>query len=293
MLLGYVIAKAGLINTKESRGISVVMLYLVTPGVILGSFQVEYSPEIRSGLLLAFAAAILVHALFFILTALLKYPLQLDTIERATLIYTNAGILVIPLVKELLGQEYVIYSIAFIAIQQILLWTHCRLMLCNEGKVDWKKVFQNVNIIAVIVGLLMFATHTVFPEDVCDVIDTMGDMLGPLGMLLAGIAIAEIPLKTAFTRKRSYLTAMLRLLVYPILTLLVMKGILTFTNLTDAKQILLTVYFASITPACATVTSMAQLYEKDAPYASLLYVQTTLISILTMPVMVGLFENFI
>ena len=42
--------------------------------------------------------------------------------------------------------------------------------------------------------------------------------------------------------------------------------------------------------ACATVTSMAQLYDKDAAYASSLYVLTTLLSIVTMPVMVGSYE---
>ena len=51
------------------------------------------------------------------------------------------------------------------------------------------------------------------------------------------------------------------------------------------------VYIASITPACATVTSMAQLYDKDAAYASSLYVLTTLLSIVTMPVMVGMYET--
>ena len=61
----------------------------------------------------------------------------------------------------------------------------------------------------------------------------------------------------------------------------------------DSKAILLTVYLAAITPACATVTSMAQLYDKDAAYSSSLYVLTTLLSIITMPIMVGLFEAFI
>ena len=43
----------------------------------------------------------LVHILFLMLTAMLKNILHLDVIERATVIYSNAGILVIPLVQEL------------------------------------------------------------------------------------------------------------------------------------------------------------------------------------------------
>ena len=43
-------------------------------------------------------------------------------------------------------------------------------------------------------------------------------------------------------------------------------------------------------PACATVTSMAQLYDRDASHSSAIYVLSTLLSILTMPLMIGAFE---
>ena len=46
----------------------------------------------------------------------------------------------------------------------------------------------------------------------------------------------------------------------------------------------------SSTTACATVTSMAQLYDRDASHSSAIYVLSTLLSILTMPLMIGLFE---
>ena len=207
-----------------------------------------------------------------------------------TITYSNAGILVIPLVQELLGQEYVIYSSAYIAVQLILIWTHCKNMLCEEDKLEWKKVLLNVNIISIIAGVVLFIFRIQLPSGAQDVLNMMNNMIGPLGMLLAGMVIAEVPLKTVFTRKRSYLSAALRLFIYPVFVLGLMKVIQTFASIQDSKQILLTVYLASITPACATVTSMAQLYDKDAAYSSSLYVLTTLLSIATMPVMVGLFE---
>ncbi|MEQ2359928.1 AEC family transporter [Blautia intestinihominis] len=290
MFMGYTVVKAGLMKSSESKSVSVIMVYLVIPCVILNAFQVEYTPDIQKGLLLACAAAVAVHILFLLLTAILKKPLHLDVIERATIIYSNAGILVIPLVQELLGQEYVIYSSAYIAIQLILIWTHCKNMLCEEDKLEWKKVLLNVNIISIIVGVVLFIFRIQLPSGAQDVLNMMNNMIGPLGMLLAGMVIAEVPLKTVFTRKRSYLSAALRLFIYPVFVLGLMKVIQTFASIQDSKQILLTVYLASITPACATVTSMAQLYDKDAAYSSSLYVLTTLLSIATMPVMVGLFE---
>lgn len=290
MFMGYAVVKAGLMKSSESKSVSVIMVYLVIPCVILNAFQVEYTPDVQKGLLLACAAAVAVHILFLLLTAILKKPLHLDVIERATIIYSNAGILVIPLVQELLGQEYVIYSSAYIAVQLILIWTHCKNMLCEEDKLEWKKVLLNVNIISIIAGIVLFIFRIQLPSGAQDVLNMMNNMIGPLGMLLAGMVIAEVPLKTVFTRKRSYLSAALRLFIYPVFVLGLMKVIQTFASIQDSKQILLTVYLASITPACATVTSMAQLYDKDAAYSSSLYVLTTLLSIVTMPVMVGLFE---
>ena len=290
MFMGYAVVKAGLMKSSESKSVSVIMVYLVIPCVILNAFQVEYTPDVQKGLLLACAAAVAVHILFLLLTAILKKPLHLDVIERATIIYSNAGILVIPLVQELLGQEYVIYSSAYIAVQLILIWTHCKNMLCEEDKLEWKKVLLNVNIISIIAGVVLFIFRIQLPSGAQDVLNMMNNMIGPLGMLLAGMVIAEVPLKTVFTRKRSYLSAALRLFIYPVFVLELMKVIQTFASIQDSKQILLTVYLASITPACATVASMAQLYDKDAAYSSSLYVLTTLLSIATMPVMVGLFE---
>ena len=61
----------------------------------------------------------------------------------------------------------------------------------------------------------------------------------------------------------------------------------------DGKAILMTVYLSAITPSCATVTSMAQLYNRDAAHSSALYVLSTLLSIMTMPLMIGLFDMLV
>ena len=290
MGMGYVVVKAGLMKSSESKSLSVVIVYLVTPCVIINAFQVKATAETQKGLFLAFAAAIAVHLFLLLITFILKKPLHLDVVERATVIYTNAGILVIPLVRKLLGQEYVIYSSAFIIVQVVLLWTHCKSMLCEEKTIEWKKIIFNVNLISIAIGVCFFLLHIELPEDMQDILNTMSNLLGPLGMLLAGMVIAEIPLSTVFSRKREYLPAALRLLICPALVLILMKLFYHFSGGTDVRNILLTVYLASITPACTMVTSMAQLYEKDAAYASSLYVLTTLLSIITMPVMVYLFQ---
>lgn len=290
MFMGYAVVKAGLMKSSESKSVSVILVYLVIPCVIIKAFQVDYTPDVQKGLFLAIAAAVAVHILFLLITIPLKKIFQMDVIEQATSIYSNAGILVIPLVQELLGQDYVIYSSAYIAVQLILLWTQGKNMLCEEEKLEWKKIFLNVNIISIIAGIVLFLFRIKLPAGVQDVLGMMNNMIGPLGMLLAGMTIAEVPLKLIFTKRRNYLSVALRLLLYPVLGLFLMKAIQIIVNLENFSQILLTVYLACVTPACASVTSMAQLYDKDAAYASSLYVLTTLLSIVTMPVMVYLYE---
>ena len=79
-------------------------------------------------------------------------------------------------------------------------------------------------------------------------------------MLLAGMAIAEVPLKKVFCTPRNYLPVALRLLAVPMVVLLLLSVIHASTWIADGKAILMTVFLSAITPACATVTSMAQLY---------------------------------
>ena len=75
----------------------------------------EYEMCIRDrdkveGLLIAIVVAAGVHAAMIILTKVLERPLHFNSIEKASIIYSNSGFLVIPLVASVLGQEWVFYT---------------------------------------------------------------------------------------------------------------------------------------------------------------------------------------
>ncbi len=293
LLMGYAIVKAKLLRPEDSRSISVIMVYAITPCVIINAFLVDYTPQVMAGLVYSFILALAAHILLLLLDRVFKALFHLDVVERAAVIYTNAGILVIPLVTALLGQEYVIYSCAFVVVQQILIWTHCRSMLRGETGFDWKKLLFNINIIAIVVGLLLFLLPVQLPSVITGTLSTASATFGPLGMLLAGMVIADTPLLKLFTTPRNYIAAILRLLVCPIITVLLLRAVGAAGWIADGKNILMTVYLACITPACATVTSLAQLYDCDAAHSSALYVLTTLLSMISMPVMIGVFDVLI
>lgn len=290
LLLGAAVVRAGLLQASDSRVLSVVLLYIVTPCTILNAFQIQDTPQIRAGLLFALGVVVGLHLLFLALTALLRRPLGLDGVERATVIYSNAGALVIPLVQALQGQEYVIYSCAFIIVQLVLLWTHGSIILRGGAALDWKAVLTNVNLLSIGAGAALYFLHIPLPGLLTDTMDSVGALMGPLAMLLAGMAIADCPLRQLFGTARYYLASLLRLILYPLAALAALWAVGASGMIPGGKAVLMTVFLAAITPACATITSMTQLYRGDVHKASSLYVLSTLLCLLTMPVMIGLYD---
>ena len=81
----------------------------------------------------------------------------------------------------------------------------------------------------------------------------------------------------------------LEMVVTPLLILLFLKYLPVASMVKDGKTILLISLMAVITPSATTVVQLAQLYDQDPVYASTINVMTTLVSIITMPLMVMLY----
>ena len=70
----------------------------------------------------------------------------------------------------------------------------------GERIFDWKKMFLNVNIIAVFAGFILLLTQYRFPKPIQDAIYSLADMIGPVTMLICGILLAS----TKFSMITSY-----------------------------------------------------------------------------------------
>ena len=183
IVLGWLLVRLHLLKPEDSRVLSKVCLYLVTPCVIINAFQLQRTPELLQGLALSLGAAIGIHALFVIATALLR-PLRLTPVEQASLIYTNSGNLIIPLVTAVLGPEWVIYCSMFQLVQQFPMWSHCRIILSGDRNVSLKKILLNVNIISVFVGVLLFLLNLPLPTVIAGTMKSIASTIGPLSCLL-------------------------------------------------------------------------------------------------------------
>lgn len=290
LFLGFLLVKTGICKVEDSKILSRLCIYLAVPCSILSAFQVTYTPSIRSGLILAVGAAILVHIMLIAIFSGIGPILHLNGIEKASIIYSNAGNLVIPLVSSILGADWVIYSSAYVSVQLFLLWSHGKMMICGETSPDLKKILTNVNMITIIIGVILFAAQISLPVPVDSAVRSLGSMIGPLAMLIAGMIIAGTTPGEVLSYPHISLVTFLRLVGVPLLTISLLKfsGLASFVE--NGKQILLVTLLATITPSASTITQIAQVYGKDARYAGSINVITTLLCMITMPVMVYLYQ---
>lgn len=290
IFMGYLIVKTGLVRDDDSKVLSKIILYLIVPCVIINAFQVDYTTDTVKGLLIAFAASVMTQVILLVVISVAGKLLHLNEVEVSSVYYSNSGNLIVPIVTFILGQEWVLYGCVFMSVQLVFLWTHCKKIISREASYDWKKIILNINMLSIFIGVILFFTKIRLPEIIGNTLASVGTMIGPASMIVTGMLFAGMNLKQIFANKRVYFITFLRLIAVPLIALVLIK----FSNLAsfsaDGNKIMLIVFLAIITPSASTVTQMCQVYGNDSRYASAINVMTTLLSIITMPVMVMLFQ---
>lgn len=290
IFMGYLIVKTGLVRDDDSKVLSKIILYLIVPCVIINAFQVDYTTDTVKGLLIAFAASVLTQVVLLIVISAAGKLLHLNEVEIASVYYSNSGNLIVPIVTFILGQEWVLYGCVFMSVQLVFLWTHCKKIISREASYDWKKILLNINMISIFIGVVLFFTKIFLPEIIGNTLASVGTMIGPASMIVTGMLFAGMNLKQIFANKRVYFITFLRLIAVPLIALVLIKLSNLASFSADGNKIILIVFLAIITPSASTVTQMCQVYGNDSKYASAINVMTTLLSIITMPVMVMLFQ---
>lgn len=289
MVLAFLLVKLKILKSQDSMVLSKISLHLLMPAAIINSFDVELTEDIVTGLALALVAAIVIHILLLFIDFIFKKRLHGTSVERASVVYSNAANLIIPIVSYVLGEEWVIYSCSFSTVQLVFLWTHGIQLFSSEKKVNWKKILLNINVIAIAIGMILLVSGIRLPCFVKEISAPLGNMLGIVGMMIAGMLAAEINFKKMVVIKRLYLVLIMRMIVCPAVVLGVMKLACTGITVANGEKILLISFLATMTPSAATIMQFSQLYKKEADYAVAINLITTLACIITMPIFVAIY----
>ena len=290
IFMGFIIVKARLLKAEDSKILSVIVLYLVIPCVIINAFQVDYTPQTVKGLLIALAGSVMTQVILLIVVSILGRVFHLNEVEVASIYYSNSGNLIVPIVTFILGKEWVLYGRVFMSLQLVFIWTHCKKIISQESSYDWRKIVLNINMISIAIGIILFLTRIHLPAIINNTLSAVGSIIGPASMIVTGMLFAGMDFKQIFANKRVYFVSFFRLIIVPVIALFLIKCSQLSTFSSNGNKLMMIVFLAIITPSASTVTQMCQVYGNDSQYASAINVVTTLLAIVTMPLMVMLFQ---
>ena len=285
------LVKTGVLKTEHSKVLSRLSLYFVTPCVVFNSFQKELTPEIWTGLLTAAALAVCFQALFFVIAALLRRFWKASEVERASVVFTNVGNLIIPLVAFVKGQDWVIYTSAYILVFNALFWTVGLRMFDRENALSLRKALLNPNILAIAAGLITLLSGVKLPEPLALAFSDVAGMIGPLSMIITGMVVGGMTFRGLFANRRVFGVLFFRMILAS--GLAVFAAALAARTLSVDKTIVMIPLLGAIAPSGSNINQVAILYNKDAPYASAINVLTTLSCIATIPLWIMLYEALV
>ena len=137
------------------------------------------------------------------------------------------------------------------------------------------------------------------PDVLSQTIRYLGNMNTPISMIILGLLFADFkkPQKLEHTpAKRVARTIIFRLIILPFLLLALYKTILLTLvpmlalNAENLKHVMMIIFIAASCPVGMNVANFAVIYDKDESYASLLVSISSVLCVVTLPLMVRLAE---
>ena len=288
--IGFVSGKTKFLADSAVTGMTDFVLYLVTPCVMLQTFQREFDAALAGTFLQAvlFAAVTTVAAWLLSRLTLHDNTMERQSVYRFAAIFSNAGFMALPLEQALLGPDGLFFGAAFLAVFNIATWTLGLYMMShNKRLLSLKRLVTNPGILGVAVGLILFVTSTQLPEILGKPVDYMAALNTPIPMIVIGYHLAHAKISVIFRDFRAWLAMAERLLIIPLIGLVL--GVLS-----GMDAVALTACMVALSAPTAAITTMFSVsYGQDAELSVALVSVSTLLSILTMPVMIVLTQTLV
>ena len=197
--------------------------------------------------------------------------------------FSNAAFLALPLAQNVIGDEGVFYCSVYIGVFNIFAFTYGIFVISGKkAKINAKKIILNPGTISVIIGIPLFLLRVKLPHIIDYPMELAGGINSPLAMIIFGTFLANANLKNVFIKKEIFFVSFLRLVFIPVVMTLLFK-------LCGVSGDLLTAMSISASAPTATNTAMyAAKYDNDAGLGSEIAAQTSILSVVTMPVVVAL-----
>ena len=287
MGVGFFCRRKGLFSDAFVKGAVDLLLLVVTPCLIVHVFQRPFSREMLANLGVALAAALFAHAvgIVFAETCFRRTGDSQKGVLKFATVFSNAGFMAIPLEYALLGAEGAFYGAVYVVVFNLLGWTYGLKAMCGHLKdLDRKILFINPGTIGMTVGLPLFLASKTLPPIIGEPVRYLSEMNTPLAMVIIGYYLADARFAAYFRCAPALTASALRLLAIPCIVLSVLAAMRGF-GLDPTMAIAITA--SASAPVAAMDSMFAAKYGKDVDVSVGLVSFTTLVSVVTLPLLVG------
>lgn len=291
IMMGYAIRKSGAVKEEHTPIVSALLLYVLVPCMVFNSFLRPFTQERFQAFILAMSTMSAAQLLFVIMSWLLgKSPLRFDSTEQACVAYTNCGNLLIPLINSLLGPEYVFYSVPFLAANTVSAWLHIPALFSGKFRPDLGKILLNPSILSIFAGIVFFCFGIPLPGIISETIVAVANSVGVISMILTGILLAGIDLRDIFGNPRCLSVSLMRMIVFPVILILIVavSGLSHYSVM--YREVLMVMVMGGAAPTATVVVLMANMFGGNAKFAATISSLTTIMCIVTLPLVVYFYQ---
>ncbi len=280
MLVGYILYRAKLVSDQGTKEFSALLVNILLPLAIIKPFLIEFDASKFKEFGIAFIMAAIAMAITIGL-ATLVFGVRNAIVNYSTL-FCNAGFIGIPLVQMLLGDECVFFVTIYTALVVILQWTYGPWLVTRDRSyVSFAKIIKNPMIISPIIGIVLFVLPIQLPDICTSAIGTLGNMSGPVAMIITGMYLAQTKFRDIFNMKIAYVSTFLRIVAIPVVTLFVLSLFPdTYYNIKMA------ILIPTCTSTGANTPIFLRMLKKDYMTGVRVMCLSTIFSLITIPVII-------
>lgn len=281
--IGIISRKKGIINSEGKLILTDLLIYIFLPANIISSFDMKYSSEILIKFVTIFIFACLSQVVTYIFSKILykQEEERKRKVLRYATITSNAGFIGLPIITGIYGPEGLMYASVALVPQRIMMWSaglSCFTVSESFYKIV-KKVMFHPCIIAVYIGLFLMIFPIKLPYFLNYTIKNVGNCTTSISMILIGAILGEMESIFSIFSKTTFKYTLIRLIIIPFFVFIICK-ILNLNYLSTGIVVLI-----SGMPAGSTTVILASKYKQDYIFASKLVVLSTILSIITIPLL--------
>lgn len=287
IVVGILIRRCGLLTDSGCKTLSTLLINIILPCNIVHAFMsgATVNAEFAQNCIWMVVLSAMIELLAVVSSRFLfaHFPQGQKSVLSYGMICSNSSFVGLPIAEVLFGDIGVMYTSVFQIPLRFIMWTAGLSLFTTISRRDaFKKLMRHPCILAVLLGILLMVFPVQLPGFLDDTITALSRCTTPISMLVIGSILALAPIKSLFSPAVLYYTT-LRLVVFPLL----IYALLTPFHL-DPLLVDICILMTAM-PAGSTTSILANQYEGDAVFASELIFTSTLLSIITIPMITLLF----